>query len=194
MDLTYLHNDEDLKFYRKAYLSTLMMGVGVFLSTSANAGTTLGNDTSGETFESTSDIIQEANTTDLGQEDNSSSLDELGGYQIEKMHLINKLESFKNLKPGWNGYSASSIDSDVVDESKRILWQLQGLPDVFPTARNSVQIEYENYDNGNYLELEVGQREIVGFYMDTGNDTEEEFQLDNIHQVNKLINRLNVAG
>lgn len=67
---------------------------------------------------------------------------------------IEKLEQISNLKKDWDGYGALEISYDVIKRTKLLLELINNSKvEIFPTANNSIQIEFEN-DNC-YVELEV---------------------------------------
>lgn len=70
--------------------------------------------------------------------------------------FYDKFEEIAQLKDNWNGHGASSFD-EVFVHWVEDLYKLVSDPDVevefFPTAKGSIQLEWEN-DEGSYLELE----------------------------------------
>lgn len=64
------------------------------------------------------------------------------------------LDSFLKLERDWNGYDGEKFDSNLILKCKKILDTLSYQPDIFPTARGSVQFEYELEDKS-YLEFEI---------------------------------------
>ena len=63
--------------------------------------------------------------------------------------------------------------------TENLLQNLSELPDVFPTANKSIQIEYEKA-NGEYLEFEMFEDDRVHMFRINSDGTEynEEFQFD----------------
>ena len=76
----------------------------------------------------------------------------------ERLELINKIDSFKKFKDNWNGYGAKPIPFKVIDKAYVLANELTPIPEVFPTACDSVQFEWETEDM--YVELEVFENEI----------------------------------
>lgn len=75
------------------------------------------------------------------------------------------LQEIADLQPNWNENGADSFSSDLIRFAASILEQLPVQPDVFPTARNSIQLEFNN-QKGDYLEFELFDGEKVKmFYM-----------------------------
>lgn len=67
---------------------------------------------------------------------------------------ILRLEEIASLPENWNNNGASSFSQEHISKMKNILLALPVQPLVFPTARNSIQFEYEK-QNGDYLEFEL---------------------------------------
>lgn len=73
---------------------------------------------------------------------------------ISKTDSIRALEEIQNLEENWNGCGAKPIPESVINLSRDIVMELDYQPEVFPTARRTIQMEYELDDNS-YLEFEV---------------------------------------
>lgn len=76
----------------------------------------------------------------------------------ERLDLINKINSFENLKDNWNGYGAQPIPLKVINKAYTLANELTPVPEAFPTACDSIQLEWEI--NGVYVELEIFENEI----------------------------------
>lgn len=79
---------------------------------------------------------------------------------------FNALESIRNLKDGWfNGQTGEkkAFSDELVDKVKKIISNLKNQPEVFPTGRDSIQIEFEN-ENGDYLEFEFYENGKISKY------------------------------
>ena len=89
------------------------------------------------------------------------------------------IEFFKDLEYNWNGYGAEPIPEKLIVCTENLLQNLSELPDVFPTANKSIQIEYEKA-NGEYLEFEMFEDDRVHMFRINSDGTEynEEFQFD----------------
>lgn len=93
-------------------------------------------------------------------------------YSPEIAKNLKLLESFANLEKGWNGYDAEPISRDLVSKVQSIVCQLQTQPEIFPTGRKSIQLEYENEEG--YLEFEIFDNFDVLAYVEQGNIKKEE--------------------
>lgn len=120
----------------------------------------------------------------------SSNPDAISRYSLKKSELQNKILSFRHLNENWNGYNALPISDDTINEATYLLHQLSGLPSVFPTGRDSIQFEYENFETENYLEIEVFANKHTESYAILG---DEEIEASNlaINELNKIINKIN---
>lgn len=86
-----------------------------------------------------------------------------------KEEFIKKIDVIAKLKSEWvNGndfVGRVAFSSELIEKVKKISEQLPIFPMVFPTYRNSIQLEYEK-KNGEYLEFELFENNrIKKFYM-----------------------------
>ena len=83
---------------------------------------------------------------------------------------FNRLGSMRGLKEGWfNGHPSNenAFSNKLVNRVATILSRLKNQPEVFPTGRNSIQIEFEK-SNGDYLEFELFEDgKISKYYSDS---------------------------
>lgn len=92
---------------------------------------------------------------------------------IAKQFLVSQYQiliSFQTLKKNWNGNNADPIDKEVIDHAFKIISLIDVQPEIFPTARNSVQIEY-NISN-TYVEFEIFSDKIL-YLTDKENNLKE---------------------
>ena len=80
---------------------------------------------------------------------------------MELTKAINKLESFRGLKKDWNGYNAEPFSEKLINKALELLKQTIPVPEVFPTANNSIQFEWEK--TGLYLEIEIFENKVEIF-------------------------------
>lgn len=75
---------------------------------------------------------------------------------------IQKLNSMKLLQKNWNGYNAEPLSDKLIEKCKEIVKKIPNnlQPSIFPTGRNSIQMQYELADNS-YLEFEIFLDRIV---------------------------------
>ncbi len=99
-------------------------------------------------------------------------------YSLKKLiENRQKLERIKNLTENWNGYNAEPIDSEIVDKVNFLISKLEYQPKIFPTGRNSIQIEYFISED-NLLEIEVSNNSSSYYLVNENNEIEEEEEID----------------
>ncbi|KAA0548477.1 hypothetical protein FZW96_07855 [Bacillus sp. BGMRC 2118] len=104
----------------------------------------------------------------------------------KKLSNLKKISIINNLDANWNYNNASPISKIIVLNSYKLINEIIKQPDLFPTARNSIQIEYEK-SNGEYLEFEIFPDKVNYLYI---NKDEEEVECDiqfNVEKINKII-------
>lgn len=83
-----------------------------------------------------------------------------------------KLNRIASLQDNWNGYGAAPLPPDVIEHTKELLLLLKhDQPFISPTARDSIQLEYEKA-NGDYLEVEVFECQLTIYTDIAGNEYE----------------------
>ena len=94
---------------------------------------------------------------------------------IEKQENIKKLHEIAKLPYNWNENYADSFSPQVILECLDIVGMVPRQPEIFPTAAESIQMEYEKED-GEYLEFNIFENHIEVFGI--GSDgTEKEAQI-----------------
>lgn len=63
------------------------------------------------------------------------------------------LEAFSQYEYNWNGNGAEPFDKGVINKCRYIIEKMGFIPEIFPTANDSIQFEYK--DDSFYIELEV---------------------------------------
>lgn len=92
----------------------------------------------------------------------------------ENKELLNAYETLREieqLEKNWNENQADPISSEVVKKVRNTLPLLDKQPEIFPTACNSIQIEYEK-ENEDYLEFEIFE-DTVKCYREIDQHVEE---------------------
>ncbi len=90
--------------------------------------------------------------------------------------LTDKIACFSVLEHNWNNNGAEPITEDVIIKATSVLplfYKYINTLEVFPTARNSIQFEYEN-EKYKQIELEVFSDHIEYFVC----DKEDSFEVD----------------
>ena len=96
-------------------------------------------------------------------------LEKLRGETVEKTFSpelkknLLKLDEIKSLKRNWNGNKAKPITKKIVNKTKSLIINLEKQPQVFPTANDSIQMEYDG-DNNSYLEFQITKENILSYF------------------------------
>ena len=101
---------------------------------------------------------------------------------------LNILSDIELLEDGWDGYGGSAISSGVIEKSKKILKELVLQPVIFPTGRNSIQIQYETEDNS-YLEFEIFADKIL--CLEVPQRIYEKAKFDTYYFNNRTVEQIN---
>ena len=72
----------------------------------------------------------------------------------EKNRSLRTLSDIQNLEHDWDGYGADRIPAAVVLLARNIVASLDYQPEIYPTKRRTVQMQYELSDRS-YLEFEI---------------------------------------
>ncbi len=97
-------------------------------------------------------------------------------YQLKKkLNNINTILSFKKFGANWNDNGAEPFSDHLIQNAFDFInsSQLKFQPNVFPTARNSIQCEYEK-SNGHYLEIEIFDDKYSAYSEVDNKETEYE--------------------
>ncbi len=108
-------------------------------------------------------------------------------YQLKKkLNNINTILSFKKFEADWNGNGAEPFSENIIQKALDFinLLTLRFQPNVFPTGRQSIQLEYEK-SNGNYLEIEIFEDKYSAY--SEINNQETEYKSISINDAIKLI-------
>lgn len=106
----------------------------------------------------------------------------------EKIYNLKKLDKIAQLKDGWNGNTAKAFEGQFISKVRRIITALEVQPELFPTACDSVQIEYEKED-GSYLEIEINSEDRWEVFEINNEGKERLFSISaDIEAINKVVN------
>lgn len=101
------------------------------------------------------------------------------------MNIKEKIFEFDKYNDNWNGYDAPAFSKSVIKNAlnleKYLFTRKDFIPDIFPTASDSLQIEYDY--NGNYLEIEIKKDSYEVFTIIDGIESELSFSLDELYEV-----------
>lgn len=102
---------------------------------------------------------------------------------IEKVNRIGRLEF------NWNGNNAEPFARRHLDKVKVLLLHLERQPEVFPTAADSIQLEYDG-ENGAYLEFQIYEDDNADVFCVDKQGAEMEWQValdDNV--INSIVRK-----
>lgn len=91
---------------------------------------------------------------------------------------LDKLKQIASFEENWNGYGAEPLSKLVLARSEDVIRRVCIQPDLFPTADNSIQMEYEK-SNGAYLEVQITDGEAYEVFFMSDKDSEGEEYLIN---------------
>lgn len=105
----------------------------------------------------------------------------------EKMYNIKKLEEIASLQDNWNGNGAKSFSNQLISQVKSLIILLEIQPEVFPTACETIQLEYDKED-GAHLEIEIKEDKSaeVFWIKHTGEEELRNIQA-NIEMIDKVV-------
>lgn len=102
--------------------------------------------------------------------------------QLIKQLNFQKLHSFSFLEENWNFYGAKPFQKELINRVKSIINLLEIQPQVFPTGRDSIQLEFER--GGDYLEFEIFSDGVISiFEIKGGREREEEIDESQMNEI-----------
>jgi hypothetical protein len=134
--------------------------------------------------------VAEISTTQtaINQEINNLRNVYFQNFQLKKrVNNINTLLSFKKFHSNWNGEGAEPFSENLIQKVLDFINSplLKYQPSIFPTARQSIQLEYEK-SNGNYLEAEIYENENTAYR--EIDDQESEYPSISFNEIINLVN------
>lgn len=100
---------------------------------------------------------------------------------------LDKLQLISELKYNWNLYGAKPISKELVDIMRSLIYKLEYQPEIFPTACESIQFEYEK-DNGDYVEFELVDNDTIEIFRMYSNGSEKyDSCKPNADTINKIL-------
>lgn len=99
-------------------------------------------------------------------------------YGKDKITNLKRLSEFEKLSDNWNDNGAEKIPVSIIKNVRRLLVTMEYQPEIFPTACDAIQLEWENKNN-EYLEMEVLEDSINVFQIDSdGNEYQETMSIN----------------
>ena len=90
---------------------------------------------------------------------------------------LNLLSEIASLPNNWNLNGAPAFSEQLISLCRDIVHRLSHQPDIFPTANDSVQMEWEN-SNEDYLEIEIFENGTIEAAMRKNDGSWIENKLD----------------
>ena len=90
---------------------------------------------------------------------------------MNKDETDNKIEIIASLKQGWNGKDAPAMPHELIEKVRWIVEQLDIQPELFPTAMQTIQFEYDNARQ-DHMEIEVGSADTAEVFLACHNGAE----------------------
>lgn len=94
----------------------------------------------------------------------------------ELLFNLRKLSEIRSLKDGWDGNGASAFSTKLIEKVNRILLFLDVQPEVFPTADDSIQLEYDG-PNKSYLEFQIFETDDIEVFCINRDGSEKEWSI-----------------
>ena len=102
---------------------------------------------------------------------------------------IKRIEEIKKLEYNWNDNEAEPIDKTICDNVLNIIYEVIIQPKIFPTANDSIQLEYyDKNDRNKYLEFEVF-KDYINVYEILSDSKEKSYIINSIstNKINSII-------
>ena len=91
---------------------------------------------------------------------------------------LDKLERFALFQENWNGYGAKPFSKTLLSRAENLIRGLSTQPELFPTADDSIQIEYDK-EGGGYLEIQITDNDSYDVFVMENEDSEgENFRIE----------------
>mgnify|MGYP000165745563 CR=1 FL=1 len=104
----------------------------------------------------------------------------------EKVQGLKKIGIIEGLEDDWNGNGATSFSKHLIEKVKQIILNLNRQPEIFPTACDSIQLEYET--DKKYLELEVDESDRCKIFSVDENGKEDTRYISSTpEEINKVV-------
>jgi hypothetical protein len=105
----------------------------------------------------------------------------------EKLENLIKLEAIARLQDDWNENGAKAFSMGLITKVRNLIMFLKIQPEVFPTACESLQLEYDKED-GSHMEIELTESENAEVFVVDNNGRESVINIrTNIESVNKVV-------
>lgn len=115
-----------------------------------------------------------------------SIMSEIPGIE-KNLRKLDRISEFQN---GWNGYDAKKFSGRLINNAKNTVFSLIYQPELFPTAKNTIQLEYDG-PNDTYLEFEIDETDNIGvFSIDKNGNEKYQIVKRNAETLNQMVKEL----
>lgn len=105
----------------------------------------------------------------------------------EKLGNLKKLEAIAHLEDNWNANGAKAFTDSLIAKVRNLVMFLEIQPEVFPTACESLQLEYDKAD-GSHMEIELNESENAEVFLVDDNGCESVISIRaSIEAINKVV-------
>ncbi|MCR5418589.1 MAG: hypothetical protein K6E84_06710 [Lachnospiraceae bacterium] len=81
-----------------------------------------------------------------------------------KADNLKKLDAIARLKDDWNGNGAKAFEKSFISRIQKLIDQLQIQPEIFPTALQTIQLEFDN-SRRDHMEIEIGDDKTAEIFV-----------------------------
>lgn len=101
-------------------------------------------------------------------------------FNLDKLKLNKlKLNTFKSFSRGWDNYDGIEIDEKTINIVNGLLSELTFQPQIFPTARGTIQVE-KYFSDTVFYEIEIDKDEIDAYIVNGEKEFEDNLQKDEL--------------
>lgn len=133
--------------------------------------------------------VEEDNNDYNRTDDNSKSQYYLKILKLQDtlQNNLERIDKISQFTDNWNGYGAEKFSNKFLEKIKLLINSLEVQPNIFPTARDSIQFEFEN-SNNEYLEIEIFSNDTITVYKVDKYDKESTSNI-RPNEVNEVIRK-----
>ena len=151
--------------------STVLLGLGFVMTSSTDLQNKF-----------TSQQVDDVTKPNSNYQTSSTRFNNQERFSLEQLKQNKRrLNVFRNLQDGWNGYNGKNLSTDLIEKIELLLASLDYQPQVFPTGRNSIQLE-KFIDEDNLIEIEISDDEVFAYQILNGEENEEQISFDKINE------------
>ncbi len=124
------------------------------------------------------ELLNSAARSNISADNSTHSLKEVN---LEKLNIISRF------KDGWDGNEASAFNNAIIVKVRSLIETLVVQPEVFPTAMETIQLEFDNSAK-EHMEIEVGIADEIEIIVVQRGGKEKEERL--VFDIEKICSRV----